>query len=268
MRVPARGKDNDGERCRNICHIAPMPANPCRFHTDTATTSIMHNFPFDIVGFDLDGTLIDSKLDLGIALNHALEQGGFQAVPLDLIPALWAGAHAGADGAGAGGSGCDAGRRWADGTGRELVRYYEDNIAVHSRLFPGGADMLDDLDARGVKIAVVTNKMEHLARKLFGELGLTDRFYTIIGGDTLGPGRQKPLPDLLHLMVERSGLDAPRTAYIGDTHFDTGAAQAAQIPCVICRFGFNQGQTDHLGADAVIDHFDALVPALLDLGGR
>jgi phosphoglycolate phosphatase len=62
--------------------------------------------------------------------------------------------------------------------------------------------------------------------------------------------------------------DAPRTAYIGDTHFDTGAAQAAQIPCVICRFGFNQGQTDHLGADAVIDHFDALVPALLDLGGR
>lgn len=228
----------------------------------------MHNFPFDIVGFDLDGTLIDSKLDLGIALNHALEQGGFQAVPLDLIPRLVGG-----------GTRVLMERALAvqdvtlDDVGltalaAELVRYYEDNIAVHSRLFPGGADMLDDLDARGVKIAVVTNKMEHLARKLFGELGLTDRFYTIIGGDTLGPGRQKPLPDLLHLMVERSGLDAPRTAYIGDTHFDTGAAQAAQIPCVICRFGFNQGQTDHLGADAVIDHFDALVPALLDLGGR
>jgi phosphoglycolate phosphatase len=60
-----------------------------------------------------------------------------------------------------------------------------------------------------VKLALVTNKLEHLARRLLGELGLTERFYTIIGGDTLGPGGPSP-PDLLHLMVERSGLTAPR----------------------------------------------------------
>jgi len=223
----------------------------------------MHNFPFDIVGFDLDGTLLDTKLDLGVALNHALEQGGYAPVPLDMIPRLVGG-----------GTRVLMERALAvqdetlDDEGltamaAELVRYYEDHIAVHSRLFPGAAEMMDDLAGRGVKLAVVTNKMEHLARKLFGELGLTERFYTIIGGDTLGSGRQKPKPDLLRLMVERSGLDAPRTAYIGDTHFDTGAARAANIPCVVCSFGFNQGQTAHLGAEAVIDHFDDLIPTLL-----
>ena len=222
----------------------------------------MHNFPFDIVGFDLDGTLLDTKLDLGVALNHALEQGGFATVPLDMIPRLVGGGTRVLMERALAVQGATLDDDGLTAMAAELVRYYEANIAVHSRLFPGGAEMLDDLAGRGVKLAVVTNKMEHLARKLFAELGLTDRFYTIIGGDTLGPGRQKPLPDLLHLMVERSGLGAPRTAYIGDTHFDTGAAQAANIPCVICSFGFNQGKTEHLGADAVIDHFDALVPVL------
>jgi phosphoglycolate phosphatase len=150
----------------------------------------MHNFPFDLVGFDLDGTLLDTKLDLGVALNHALEQGGYAPVPLDMIPQLVGG-----------GTRVLMERALAvqdatlddDGLtamAAQLVRYYEANIAVHSRLFPGGAEMLDDLAGRGVKLAVVTNKMEHLARKLFAHLGLTDRFYTIIGGDPLGPGRQ------------------------------------------------------------------------------
>lgn len=222
----------------------------------------MHNFPFDIVGFDLDGTLLDTKLDLGVALNHALEQAGYAPVPLDMIPRLVGGGTRVLMERALATQGKVLDDDGLTAMAAELVRHYEANIAVHSRLFPGGEKMLDTLAARGIKLAVVTNKMERLARKLFGELGLTDRFYTIIGGDTLGPGRQKPLPDLLHLMVERSGMAAPRTAYIGDTHFDTDASRAAGIPCIVCSFGFNQGQTAHLGADAVIDHFDELVPAL------
>lgn len=222
----------------------------------------MHNFPFDIVGFDLDGTLLDTKLDLGVALNHALAQAGYDPVPLDMIPQLVGGGTRVLMERALATQGKVLEEAELTALAAQLVRYYEDHIAIHSRLFPGGEAMLDDLAARGVKLAVVTNKMEHLARKLFAELGLTDRFYTIIGGDTLGPGRQKPKPDLLHLMVERSGLTAPRVAFVGDTHFDTGAARAAGIPCVICSFGFNQGQTETLEAAAVIDHFDALVPTL------
>jgi phosphoglycolate phosphatase len=165
--------------------------------------------PFDVVGFDLDGTLLDTAGDLAAALNHALVLAGRQAVSLDtartyvgggtrvmLMRALEAN----------GGALPDA---EVDVLLPQLVSYYEAHIAVHTQPYPGMLAMLDTLDARGVKLALVTNKLEHLARRLLGELGLTERFYTIIGGDTLGPGRAKPAPDLLHLMVERSGLTAP-----------------------------------------------------------
>jgi phosphoglycolate phosphatase len=120
--------------------------------------------------------------------------------------------------------------------------------------------MLDGLAARGVRIALVTNKIERLAVKLLNELGLADRFYTIIGGDTLGPGRGKPAPDLLNLMLERGG--SGRAAYVGDSSYDVRAAAAAGLPCVAVSFGFSDPPIHELGAAAVIDHFDALIPAL------
>ncbi|HMO68484.1 MAG TPA: HAD-IA family hydrolase, partial [Novosphingobium sp.] len=138
----------------------------------------------------------------------------------------------------------------------ELLAHYEANIAVHSRLFPGGEAMLDALASHGAQVAVVTNKFERLARRLLDELGLSQRFFTIIGGDTLGPGKAKPAPDLLHEMVARSS--GGRAAFVGDTTYDTQAARAAGMPS----FGFNNVPVADLGADAVIDHFDELVPVL------
>jgi phosphoglycolate phosphatase len=219
-------------------------------------------FPFQIVGFDLDGTLLDTSEDLGAALNHALSLIGRAAVPADAVRALiGGGARQMLDKALAvsgGSDGIDAGALH-----RELLDYYQQHIAVHSRLFPGGAAMLDALAARDVKLAVVTNKFEALARQLLGELGLSDRFYTIIGGDTLGPGRAKPKPDLIWEMIARADESpAPRAAFVGDTSFDSLAARAAGLPCVVVRFGFNDAPADELGADAVIDHYDQLVPVL------
>jgi len=222
----------------------------------------MNHFPFHIVGFDLDGTLLDTAGDLGVALNHALALAGRPpvnaAVTRDLI------------GGGAkrmleralvltgGTEGFDL-----DALHEQLVEHYRQHIAVHTALFPGGAAMLDALATRGVKLAVATNKLEALAVKLLGELGLAPRFYTVIGGDTLGPGRAKPRPDMLHEMVARAGLGADaRAAYVGDTTFDTHAAIAAGMACVAVRFGFNDRPADELGATAVIDHYDQLVPVL------
>ena len=141
-----------------------------------------------------------------------------------------------------------------------LITYYEEHIASLTELFPGGAAMLDGLEARGVKLALVTNKFERLAVKLLRELDLADRFYTIIGGDTLGPGRAKPAPDLLQEMIARG--DGGRAVFVGDSTYDTRAARAAGIPCVAVSFGFNDLPPDQLGATAVIDHFDELIPVL------
>jgi len=142
-----------------------------------------------------------------------------------------------------------------------LLAYYEANIARHTALYPGGSEMLDALDAAGTRIAMVTNKSEPLARKLLGELGLLDRFACVIGA---GSGYAlKPAPDALHAMVERCGGGA--AAYVGDTTFDTRAAQAAGLPCVAVSFGFNDVPADELGASAVIAHFDDLLAALARL---
>jgi phosphoglycolate phosphatase len=225
----------------------------------------MTDFPFALVGFDLDGTLFDTALDLGQALNHVLGLAGRSLIPLYEVHTLVGG-----------GTGQMLRNAMARTGGvdeaalpaltEQLVAFYADNIARHTTFYPGGEAMLDALTARGVKVAIATNKRESLARKLFAELGVTDRFVAIIGGDTLGLDRAKPKPDMLHEMVVRAGAQGKRTAFVGDTTFDIGAARAAGLPVVAVRFGFNDRPADDLGADAVIDHFDELVPTLEQLG--
>lgn len=223
----------------------------------------MTDFPFDIVGFDLDGTLLDTAHDIGNALNHALAHAGRPLIPLDKVQRHIGGGSAQMLHNALEASGGTAGLDLA-GLQDILLGFYAANIARHTRLFPGGEAMLDALAARGVRLAVATNKREDMARRLFDELGLTSRFATIIGGNTLGPGTAKPAPDMLHAMVEQCG--GGRAAFVGDTTFDVGAARAAGMPVVAVRFGFCDLPPDELGADAVIDHFDALVPALEALG--
>ena len=220
----------------------------------------MTRFPFDIVGFDLDGTLLDTHGDLAEAVNHALASIGRPRIPHGEVRDLVGG-----------GSGRML-KRALEITGgavsddafaalhQRLLDHYGDHLAVHSRLFPGGEAMLDALRDRGVTLAVATNKFERFARALLDELGLASRFATILGGDSLGQGRGKPAPDMLHEMVARCGFG--RAAYVGDTTYDTLAARAAGIPCVVVSFGFCDLPVDRLGATAVIGHFDELIPVL------
>ena len=110
------------------------------------------------------------------------------------------------------------------------------------------------------KTAIVTNKLEGLADKLFRELGIRDRFAAFLGRDSLGEERGKPAPDLIHAMIARAG--GGRAVFVGDSDFDIGAARAAAIPSVGVSFGFLQCPVEALGTSAVIDHFDGLIPAL------
>lgn len=215
--------------------------------------------PFDIVGFDLDGTLLDTSGDLGAAVNHALSLVARPPVAREDVMGLIGGgarlmlqralALTGGD------EGFDQDMLFA-----ELLRFYEANIAVHTALYPGAAEMLDGLAASGTKIAVVTNKREPMTRLLFDALGLTPRFASIIGAGTYP---LKPAPDALHAMVAQCG--GGRAAFVGDTTFDTRAARTAGLPSVAVSFGFCDAPPHELGADAVIDHFDELIPALARL---
>ena len=223
----------------------------------------MSDFPFDLIGFDLDGTLVDSSADLAAAVNHVLAAldrpplsvaqvrrniggGGRRMLALSL-------ADAGIDEPAA-----------LDARYEMLLAYYGDHIADATQPYPRVAETLDALIAAGARLAVVTNKVERLAVTLLEALGLADRFATIIGGDSVGRG--KPAADPLLEMIRR--CDARSAAFIGDSEFDVAAAQAAGLPCVAVTFGFPGKPIAELGADAVIDDFGALPDALRRLGAQ
>jgi phosphoglycolate phosphatase len=228
-----------------------------------AQAAAMTGFPFGIVGFDLDGTLVDTALDLGNAVNHALGQIGHAPVPQERMEMLIGGGtrrllQRALEERGSVPSETEFNALYA-----ELLTYYEAHIAAHSRPYPGCLDALDALAAQGCALSVVTNKPEYLSVKLLEALGMRARFASIIGGDSAA--RPKPNPDPILAAIERGGA-AGRFAMVGDSKFDLGAAQAANVPCVLVSFGFSETPACELGADAVIDHYDELIPALAGLG--
>jgi phosphoglycolate phosphatase len=219
-------------------------------------------FPFDIIGFDLDGTLIDTSGDLTAAVNHVLDSIGRPTLSNETVKQ-----HIG------GGAKLML-QKGLEATGgipdddfkplyRQMLRYYEENVSVHSRPFDGALALLDRLDAMGVRYAVVTNKFENLAVKLLTELSLAHRMVCILGVDTLGRENAKPSGAPIFEMIARAG--GGRAAYIGDSIYDVMAAKNAGVPSVAVSFGFLHGPVEDMGADAVIDHFDELIDTLHQL---
>lgn len=222
----------------------------------------MANFPFDIVGFDLDGTLFDTSGDLAGALNHVLGLAGRPALSVETVkPMIGRGGLHMLEEALEATGGCDPQLR--DRLFPEWLDFYEANIARETRPYPALIEAMDALDARGVKLAIVTNKRERFAVKLVAELGLTHRFATLIGGDTMGPGNAKPSAVPIHEMIRR--CDGGRAAFVGDSIFDTLAAKNAGIPSIAVSFGFLDRPVEELGADAVIDRYDQLISVLEQL---
>jgi phosphoglycolate phosphatase len=220
----------------------------------------MSDFPFDIVGFDLDGTLVDSNRDLAPAINHALAVVGRPGVsPDETRKLIGGGARRMLERAMevTGGPLPEAEFEAAYG---ELQRHYAAHIADNTVPYPGCLDALDALLARGCTLAVITNKIEVNSRLLLDALGMTGRFAAILGGDTLGPGRAKPAPDMIDTAILLCGGGA--FAMVGDSSYDVRAARNAKVPVVALSFGYNDLPVAELGADAVIDHFDQLVGAL------
>jgi len=221
----------------------------------------MGKIPFDVVLFDLDGTLADTAADLTAALNHSLEQLGRSPLSVNDVRRM------------VGHGARTLLRRGLSATGvvtEDLVEqafplfidYYEVHIADHTRPFEGVDVALAALDDQGVRLAICTNKPEALTHKLIAALGWEGRFDAIVGGDTFP--QRKPDPAPVHEAIARAG--GGRAAFVGDSISDTDAARAAGIPCIALTFGFSDRPADQLGATALVDHYDQLLPALERLG--
>ena len=230
----------------------------------------MTQIPFDAIGFDLDGTLLDTFRDLGAAVNHALVLGGFEAAPLDTSKDLIGGGAkimlARAVEA-QGGLPDDEFKRLY----KAMLAYYAEHNAVHTVPYPGVREALTDLASQGVRMAVVTNKFEGFARSILTQLDLIGAFETVIGGDSMGKGDDgqflaKPHP--APVIAARAATGDGRFVFIGDSTYDARAAQAAEVPFVAAAYGYCDAPPHEMGADAVIDSFADLIPALTRLSHR
>ncbi|MGB3470964.1 MAG: HAD hydrolase-like protein [Erythrobacter sp.] len=233
----------------------------------------MSDIPFDAIGFDLDGTLLDTFRDLGAAVNHALSLGGFASVPVESSQDLIGGGAklmlAQAVDAQGGLPGGIEGNDFR-ALYRAMLRFYEENNAVHSAPYPHAREVVAELIESGIKVAVVTNKFEKFARSILTQLNFIAPFETVIGGDSMGKGADgkflsKPHPDPVIEARKRCGtrIDQPvRFAFVGDSSYDVNAARAAGVPVIAAAYGYCDAPAAQLGADGVIDSLDQLIPAL------
>jgi phosphoglycolate phosphatase len=220
----------------------------------------MPPFPFDVVAFDLDGTLADTAPDLAASLNHALVALGRPGVPAESVRHLVGHGARALLRRGLATSG-PAPEDLVDQGYPIFIDYYAGHLCDGTRPYPGVEAALDALRAEGARLALCTNKPERLTHLLLDALGWADRFHSVVGGDTL-PAR-KPDPAPLHQAVVRAG--GGRAAFVGDSITDADTARAAGVPFVAVSFGFRDRPVEALGADAVIDGFGELMGVLTKL---
>jgi len=207
--------------------------------------------PPQAVLFDLDGTLADTAGDLGGALNHLRVTRGLAPLPLDVLRPY---ASAGARGLIGVGLDIHPGHAEYDKLRENFLAAYTQCLANTTALFDGMPQLLDELEARGIKWGVVTNKPHRFTSPVMDGLGLTQRAAVIISGDSTAHAKPHPLP--LLTACEQIGVASASTLYVGDDLRDIQAAQAAAMPSAAVQWGYigHNGEIESWGADVVVAH--------------
>ena len=143
---------------------------------------------------------------------------------------------------------------------KNFLADYSTNIANETALFEGVLQAMDSLKHKGFEFALCTNKTESMARLLLEELGVTNRFKSITGGDTF----EFKKPDARHLTetANLAGHQISKAIMIGDSATDINAAINAKIPSVAVTFGYSDTKIETLGATRIINHFNELTSAI------
>ncbi len=189
--------------------------------------------PVHAVLFDLDGTLVDSALDLGGAGNDLRARRGLPPLPLEVFRPLT-------------GTGARGMLRVALGTAPEdadfealkdeYLAIYATRLTRLTRVFDAMAPVLDALDAAALPWGIVTNKHSRFAEPVVAGAGLATRSRVLVCGDTTA--RAKPFPDPLLEAARRLSVDPTHCLYVGDDLRDIQAGQAAGMGTVAAAWGY------------------------------
>lgn len=214
---------------------------------------------FQAVFFDLDGTLADTAVQLGLALNMQRERHGLPPLAAELIRPYASHGTPGLLNVGFGLSKEDA----TFGEMRtEYLALYDQVFLQAPQLFDGVAEVLEAIEARGMKWGVVTNKPRRFTMPLMQALGLHQRVAAIVSADDCE--RPKPYPDTLLLASQLAGVASESCVYVGDAERDIEAGRAAGMQTIIAMYGYlDVRDTPEIwGADAMITKPQELLPLL------
>ena len=196
--------------------------------------------------FDFDGTLADTATDLARPLNRLRAARGLPELPIETLRPF---ASSGARGLLEAGLGILPDHPEFKPLREAFLRHYADEICVDTRLFPGMETLLAEIETRGLRWGIVTNKSTHLTRRIVAALGLDKRAACVVCGDTTP--HLKPHPaSLLHAANELR-LAPADCVYLGDDQRDMQAAQAAGMRSVAVGWGYGEN-LERWNADAVI----------------
>lgn len=185
----------------------------------------------ELIVFDLDGTLIDSREDLATAVNAVRADYGLGALPVSQV-------------AGYIGNGVrkllerslqDAPKTDQDDALGRMKRHYQEHLTDQTSLYPGVPEGLAALHAAGYRLALASNKVTDACKALLRHFGLLEMFSVVLGGDSTQ--RLKPDPEPLLVAMGRVGAAAADTWMIGDHHTDLEIARRAGTHSAFVTYG-------------------------------
>jgi len=204
--------------------------------------------------FDLDGTLVDTIIDITNALNYALKSTGIRNLTVVETKQLV-------------GEGItkliekvlgDKNKKFSEDVKSKFLLYYTDHLIDHSLVYPHVKTTLEHLT--NYRKAVISNKREYLSRQILRKLNLLEYFDVVVGSDTTSEKKPSALP--LIYILQKLGISAKEAVMIGDSNFDVEAGKKAGIRTVAVSYGYRE--RNYLSdADYLIEAFNEL-PAVLD----
>lgn len=202
--------------------------------------------------FDLDGTLIDSKLDLANSVNATRSWFGLEPLPIEIVssyvgngaPMLVRRALPGA-----------SETQLSEGL-RHFLSYYREHMLDATTLYPGVQEGLDRLHDAGKSMAVLTNKPVRFSVSLLEGLDLGFHFFRIYGGNSFA--EKKPNPVGLEALMNERGIDASKTVMVGDSSVDVLTARNARTLACGVTWGFQPETLRDAPPDVLIDDLRTL----------
>lgn len=214
---------------------------------------------YELIIFDLDGTILDTLEDLADSMNYALTKHGYPTRTIEEVRSFV-------------GNGLLmlTRRAIAPETDENRIQrvlaeqkaYYKEHCADKTEPYEGVVDLLEELKTAGCKLAVVSNKADY-AVQILCEQYFTGIFHMAVGEKE--NVRKKPAPDAVNAVLENLQIDRRKAVYVGDSEVDIETAANANIPAVLVDWGFRDALfLQEQGAKTLVHTIDELKKALID----